>query len=51
MQTDLLKDVWGLLLVFLMVFAINKGSRGPDLVDVSEVPKMIKKLLAYVRGP
>ena len=39
----LFKDAWAFVLVFVKsVFVINKGSRGPDLVKVFEVPKMIK---------
>ena len=30
---------------------INKGSKGPDLVEFVEVPKMFQKVLEYVRNP
>ena len=35
---------WGILV-------INKGCKGPDLVNLLQVPKMIQKVLVYVREP
>ena len=37
--------------IFWNVLVINTGSTGPDLVKILEVPKIIRWLLQYVRGP
>ena len=41
----------GIFLVFVgwSVLVINEGCKGPDLVDLFEVPKMFQKVLQYVR--
>ena len=38
--------VYGISLSF---FEITKGCKGPDLVNTFEAPKMIQKVLEYVR--
>ena len=45
------KNVWGFILDFLSVFVRNKGCKGPDLVNMLEVPNMIQKLSQCVREP
>ena len=47
---NIFKDDWGVFLYFSIVFVINKGCKGPDLVNILEVPKMIQKVFEYVRG-
>ena len=40
-----------MLLTFLYISVINKGSEGRHLVVFLEVPKIMQKVLEYVRGP
>ena len=52
MKKNMPRNVHIFVLVFVEIFlVIDTGSTGPDLVNMLEIPKLIQKVLQYVRGP